>query len=48
MGLRRDRKLLWKLDLYLIPWLCLLYLISFLGKFTEQYRHNISMLRRQR
>jgi sugar phosphate permease len=28
----KDRKLLWKLDLYLIPWLCLLYLISFLDR----------------
>lgn len=27
-----DRKLLWKLDIQLIPWLCLLYLVSFLGK----------------
>ncbi|KEF52881.1 uncharacterized protein A1O9_11299 [Exophiala aquamarina CBS 119918] len=29
---RRDRELLWKLDLNLIPWLCLLYLISFLDR----------------
>ena len=28
----QDRKLLWKLDLRLIPWLCLLYLISFLDR----------------
>ena len=28
----KDRKLLWKLDLRLIPWLCLLYLISFLDR----------------
>ncbi|KAI9755033.1 MAG: TIM23 complex component [Chaenotheca gracillima] len=27
-----DRKLLWKLDLKLIPWLCLLYLASFLDR----------------
>ncbi|KAN0105817.1 MFS nicotinic acid transporter-like protein [Hyaloscypha variabilis] len=27
-----DRKLLWKLDLYLIPWLCILYLLSFLDR----------------
>jgi len=27
-----DRKLLWQLDLKLIPWLCLLYLISFLDR----------------
>lgn len=27
-----DRKLLWKLDIKLIPWLCLLYLISFLDR----------------
>lgn len=27
-----DRKLLWKLDLRLIPWLCFLYLISFLDR----------------
>jgi len=27
-----DRKLLWQLDLRLIPWLCLLYLISFLDR----------------
>ncbi|KAL9030426.1 MAG: hypothetical protein Q9196_001458 [Gyalolechia fulgens] len=29
---RIDRRLLWKLDLRLIPWLCLLYLISFLDR----------------
>lgn len=29
---RIDRALLWKLDLRLIPWLCLLYLISFLDR----------------
>lgn len=28
----QDKKLLWKLDLRLIPWLCLLYLISFLDR----------------
>lgn len=28
----QDRKLLWKLDLKLIPWLTLLYLISFLDR----------------
>ncbi|MCJ1309948.1 hypothetical protein MMC25_003609 [Agyrium rufum] len=27
-----DRKLLWKLDIKLIPWLCLLYLVSFLDR----------------
>lgn len=27
-----DRKLLWRLDLVLIPWLCLLYLASFLDR----------------
>ncbi|CAG8975885.1 hypothetical protein HYALB_00006502 [Hymenoscyphus albidus] len=27
-----DRKLLWKLDLQLIPWLCVLYLLSFLDR----------------
>ncbi|KAF2810370.1 MFS nicotinic acid transporter-like protein Tna1 [Mytilinidion resinicola] len=27
-----DRKLLWKLDIRLIPWLCFLYLISFLDR----------------
>ena len=27
-----DRKLLWKLDLRLIPWLCLLYLLAFLDR----------------
>jgi hypothetical protein len=33
-GLRvvQDRKLLWKLDLTLIPWLCILYLLSFLDR----------------
>jgi len=29
---RIERKLLWKLDLKLIPWLCLLYLASFLDR----------------
>ncbi|KAJ9164838.1 MFS general substrate transporter [Coniochaeta hoffmannii] len=28
----RDRKLLWRLDLILIPWLCLLYLLAFLDR----------------
>ncbi|KAL8899833.1 MAG: hypothetical protein Q9207_005999 [Kuettlingeria erythrocarpa] len=28
----QDRRLLWQLDLRLIPWLCLLYLISFLDR----------------
>ena len=32
IALTQDRKLLWKLDLRLIPWLCLLYLISFLDR----------------
>ncbi|CAI7572062.1 unnamed protein product [Penicillium pancosmium] len=27
-----DRRLLWKLDLRLVPWLSLLYLISFLDR----------------
>jgi len=27
-----DRKLLWKLDLTLIPWLCILYLLAFLDR----------------
>lgn len=30
-----DRRLLWKLDIRLIPWLCLLYLISFLGQYCS-------------
>jgi len=29
---RVDRKLLWKLDLTLIPWLCILYLLAFLDR----------------
>ncbi|KAI0160240.1 MFS general substrate transporter [Xylariaceae sp. FL1272] len=29
---RIDRKLVWKLDLMLIPWLCLLYLLAFLDR----------------
>lgn len=28
----RDRKLLWRLDWMLIPWLCLLYLLAFLDR----------------
>lgn len=28
----QDRKLLWKLDLRLVPWLSLLYLVSFLDR----------------
>jgi hypothetical protein len=28
----QDRKLMWKVDLWLIPWLCLLYLLSFLDR----------------
>ncbi len=32
LTIAQDRKLLWKLDLRLIPWLCLLYLISFLDR----------------
>ena len=30
INLFKDRKLVWKLDLRLIPWLCLLYLIRYL------------------
>lgn len=33
---QQDRKLLWKLDLKLIPWLTLLYLVSFLGEFMNK------------
>jgi len=29
---RIDRRLVWKLDLYLIPWLCFLYLLAFLDR----------------
>lgn len=29
---RLNKKLTWKIDLYLIPWLCLLYLMSFLDR----------------
>lgn len=32
LTIRQDRELLWKLDARLIPWLCLLYLISFLDR----------------
>ena len=32
LSIAQDKKLLWKLDLRLIPWLCLLYLISFLDR----------------
>ena len=32
-----DRRLLWKLDIRLIPWLCLLYLISFLGELVSPF-----------
>ncbi|PSR84282.1 major facilitator superfamily domain-containing protein [Coniella lustricola] len=28
----RDRKLVWRLDMVLIPWLCLLYLLAFLDR----------------
>lgn len=28
----RDRKLVWRLDLVLMPWLCLLYLMAFLDR----------------
>lgn len=27
-----ERKLLWKIDLLIIPWMCLLYLLSFLDR----------------
>lgn len=30
----QDRKLLWKLDLRLVPWLSLLYLVSFLDRYV--------------
>lgn len=30
--LLQDRKLLWKLDFRLVPWLSLLYLVSFLDR----------------
>jgi sugar phosphate permease len=32
LTLNQDRKLLWKLDIKIIPWLCLLYLASFLDR----------------
>lgn len=32
----QDRQLLWKLDLRLVPWLSLLYLVSFLDRYVEQ------------
>lgn len=32
LTMKQDRKLLWKLDLKLIPWLSFLYLISFLDR----------------
>lgn len=35
-----DRKLLWKLDLKLIPWLSFLYLISFLGMSNPSFAHE--------
>lgn len=31
----QDRKLLWKLDLRLLPWLSLLYLVSFLDRYVQ-------------
>lgn len=30
--IKLDKKLMWKIDLFLIPWLCLLYLVSFLDR----------------
>lgn len=35
LTLQQDRKLLWKLDIQLIPWVTLLYLVSFLGEHFE-------------
>ena len=32
INLGQDRALMWKVDLWLIPWLCLLYLLSFLDR----------------
>ena len=29
---QQDRRLMWKVDLALIPWLCFLYLLSFLDR----------------
>jgi hypothetical protein len=26
-----ERKLMWKIDLHVIPWLCIMYLLAFLG-----------------
>ena len=39
-----DRQLLWRLDLKLIPWLCLLYLISFLDRTCMLSYLEIAML----
>jgi hypothetical protein len=26
-----ERKLMWKIDMHVIPWLCIMYLLAFLG-----------------
>lgn len=33
-----DRALMWKVDRWIIPWLCLLYLLSFLDRYVRQIR----------
>jgi hypothetical protein len=40
-----DRALTWKVDIWLIPWLCLLYLLSFLDVSPALYRISENVLR---
>jgi hypothetical protein len=35
-----DRKLLWKIDIRLVPWLTFLYLLSFLDRTSIGYVHT--------
>lgn len=29
-----DKKLLWRIDCHVVPWLCIMYLLAFLGKLS--------------
>ena len=41
-----DRKLMWRIDLHVVPFLCIMYLLAFLGKFNCALSRRWHCLRR--
>lgn len=35
-----ERKLVAKIDLHVVPWLCVMYLLAFLGKCPQAHKHQ--------